>query len=47
VGEIASRHAASGDHIFVTKDLAPRLRSIAIDGENRASDHQPVSVVLE
>ena len=35
------------DYVFVTEDLAPRLRSIAIDGENRASDHQPVSVVLE
>ena len=35
------------DYIFVSEDLAPRLRSIAIDGENRASDHQPVSVVLE
>jgi endonuclease/exonuclease/phosphatase family metal-dependent hydrolase len=35
------------DYVFVSEDLAPRLRSIAIDGENRASDHQPVSVVLE
>ena len=32
------------DYVFVTKDLAPRLRSISIDGENRASDHQPVVV---
>jgi len=35
------------DYIFVTEDLAPRLRGIAVDGANRASDHQPVSVTLE
>ena len=35
------------DYVFLTADLAQRLRSIAIDGENRASDHQPVSVALE
>lgn len=35
------------DYVFVTGDLVPRLRSMAIDGDNRASDHQPVSVVLE
>ncbi|HET7672720.1 MAG TPA: endonuclease/exonuclease/phosphatase family protein [Burkholderiales bacterium] len=34
------------DYVFVTEDLVPRLRSIAIDGENRASDHQPVSILL-
>lgn len=34
------------DYVFVTKDLAPRLRSIRVDGENRASDHQPVIVDL-
>jgi endonuclease/exonuclease/phosphatase family metal-dependent hydrolase len=32
------------DYVFVTRDLAPRLRSIRIDGANRASDHQPVIV---
>jgi len=32
------------DYVFVTADLAPRLRSIRVDGENRASDHQPVIV---
>lgn len=32
------------DFIFVTQDLAPRLRSISIDGANQASDHQPVFV---
>jgi endonuclease/exonuclease/phosphatase family metal-dependent hydrolase len=34
------------DYAFVTGDLAPRLRSIRADGENRASDHQPVIVEL-
>lgn len=34
------------DYVFVTRDLAPRLRSISIDADNRASDHQPVSVEL-
>ena len=35
------------DYVFVTEDLAPRLRGIAVDRANRASDHQPVSVTLE
>jgi endonuclease/exonuclease/phosphatase family metal-dependent hydrolase len=34
------------DFVFVTADLVPRLRSIRIDAESRASDHQPVSVEL-
>jgi endonuclease/exonuclease/phosphatase family metal-dependent hydrolase len=34
------------DYVFVTPDLAPRLASIRVDGDNRASDHQPVSVEL-
>ena len=34
------------DYVFVTEDLLPRLRSISVDGDNRASDHQPVSVEL-
>jgi endonuclease/exonuclease/phosphatase family metal-dependent hydrolase len=34
------------DFVFVTEDLAPRLRSISIDSDNRASDHQPVMVEL-
>jgi len=34
------------DFIFVTPDLAPRLRSIRVDADNRASDHQPVTVEL-
>jgi endonuclease/exonuclease/phosphatase family metal-dependent hydrolase len=32
------------DYVFVSKDLAPRLAAIRVDGENRASDHQPVIV---
>jgi endonuclease/exonuclease/phosphatase family metal-dependent hydrolase len=34
------------DYIFVTPDLVPRLRSIRIDTETQASDHQPVMVEL-
>ncbi len=34
------------DYVFVTPDLAPRLRSIRVEGDNRASDHQPVIVEL-
>ena len=32
------------DFVFVTPDLVPRLKSIRIDGDNQASDHQPVIV---
>ena len=34
------------DYVFVTPDLVPRLRSIRIDAETQASDHQPVMVEL-
>jgi len=34
------------DFVFVTPDLVPRLVSVRIDGETRASDHQPVIVEL-
>jgi len=34
------------DYVFVTGDLVPRLRSIAVDRETQASDHQPVIVAL-
>jgi endonuclease/exonuclease/phosphatase family metal-dependent hydrolase len=34
------------DFVFVSPDLASRLRSIRIDADNRASDHQPVIVEL-
>ncbi len=35
------------DYVFVSEDLAPRLRSVRIDGETQASDHQPVIVELD
>jgi endonuclease/exonuclease/phosphatase family metal-dependent hydrolase len=35
------------DFIFVTADLAPRVRDVRIDSRTRASDHQPVLLVLE
>jgi endonuclease/exonuclease/phosphatase family metal-dependent hydrolase len=35
------------DYVFVTEDLAPRLKSIGVDAENRASDHQPVIIELD
>jgi endonuclease/exonuclease/phosphatase family metal-dependent hydrolase len=34
------------DFVFVTPELSRRLASIRIDGESRASDHQPVIVEL-
>lgn len=34
------------DFVFATPDLVPRLSSIRINGDNRASDHQPVIVEL-
>jgi endonuclease/exonuclease/phosphatase family metal-dependent hydrolase len=34
------------DFVFVTPDLAPRLRSIRVDGATQVSDHQPVIVEL-
>lgn len=34
------------DYVFVTPELAPRLASIRVDGDNTASDHQPVIVEL-
>jgi endonuclease/exonuclease/phosphatase family metal-dependent hydrolase len=34
------------DYVFVTEDLEPRLRSIRIDAQAQASDHQPVIVEL-
>jgi endonuclease/exonuclease/phosphatase family metal-dependent hydrolase len=34
------------DYVFVTEDLVAHLRSISVDGDNRASDHQPVIVEL-
>jgi endonuclease/exonuclease/phosphatase family metal-dependent hydrolase len=34
------------DYIFVTPELAPRVKSIRIDTVTQASDHQPVMVEL-
>ena len=35
------------DFVFVTGDLAPRLRRIAVDAKTDASDHQPVLVEFD
>ena len=34
------------DYVFVTDDLAPRVRRIAVDASTTASDHQPVLLEL-
>ena len=34
------------DFVFVTEDLAPRLKGVACDVDTQASDHQPVIVEL-
>jgi endonuclease/exonuclease/phosphatase family metal-dependent hydrolase len=34
------------DFIFVTGDLAPRVRSVSVDSHTQASDHQPVLIDL-
>jgi endonuclease/exonuclease/phosphatase family metal-dependent hydrolase len=35
------------DFIFITDDLAPRLRRVFYDGDTKVSDHQPVLVELD
>lgn len=35
------------DFVFLTRDLARRLRRIEVDGKTAASDHQPVLVELD
>jgi endonuclease/exonuclease/phosphatase family metal-dependent hydrolase len=35
------------DFVFVSDDLKPRLRRMAVDGRTQASDHQPVAVELD
>jgi endonuclease/exonuclease/phosphatase family metal-dependent hydrolase len=35
------------DYIFITEDLAPRIRRIICDEETRVSDHQPILIELE
>ncbi len=39
--------ANSRDFVFLTDDLAARLRRIEVDGKTAASDHQPVLVELD
>ncbi len=34
------------DFVFVSASLAPRVRRIEVDGQTRASDHQPVCIEL-
>lgn len=34
------------DYVFVTEDLAPRVRHIHIDAQTQASDHQPIVIEL-
>jgi endonuclease/exonuclease/phosphatase family metal-dependent hydrolase len=34
------------DFVFVSEDLAPRLKIVAIDADTKASDHQPVIVTF-
>lgn len=34
------------DFVFLTEDLLPRLRSVRVDVETQASDHQPVIIEL-
>ena len=38
--------ASTTDLIFVTDDLAPRVEDVVVDGETKASDHQPVMLRL-
>jgi endonuclease/exonuclease/phosphatase family metal-dependent hydrolase len=35
------------DFIFVSEDLAPRVRSVRVEATSRASDHQPVVLELQ
>jgi endonuclease/exonuclease/phosphatase family metal-dependent hydrolase len=38
--------ASTTDMIFVTEDLASRVADVVVNGETKASDHQPVMLVL-
>jgi len=35
------------DFVFVSEDVLPRVRSIEVDLETQASDHQPVLLELD
>ncbi len=39
-------HPTCFDFVFLTEDLAPRLRTLEVNASSEASDHQPVWVVL-
>ncbi|MBK4736854.1 endonuclease/exonuclease/phosphatase family protein [Noviherbaspirillum pedocola] len=39
--------AYTSDFIYVTRDLAPRIVDVKVDGQIKASDHQPVMIRLE
>jgi len=32
--------------VFVTEDMAPRVREVTVDTQTQASDHQPVLIEL-
>jgi endonuclease/exonuclease/phosphatase family metal-dependent hydrolase len=34
------------DFIFVSADLAPRVRAVRVDQKTQAADHQPVAIEL-
>jgi endonuclease/exonuclease/phosphatase family metal-dependent hydrolase len=40
-------HPHTCDFIFVTTDLAPRLRRFEVDLQTSASDHQPLLVEID
>jgi len=40
-------HADCLDYFFVTDDLAPRIRSVEVQSETAASDHQPIVLDLD
>jgi endonuclease/exonuclease/phosphatase family metal-dependent hydrolase len=40
-------HADCLDYFFVTNDLAPRIRSVEVQSETAASDHQPIVLDLD
>ncbi|HJV52108.1 MAG TPA: endonuclease/exonuclease/phosphatase family protein [Noviherbaspirillum sp.] len=37
----------TSDFIFVSEDLAPRVREVRVDHESKASDHQAIALELE
>lgn len=42
-----AEHPYCCDFVFVSDDLAPRVRDVAVDAQTQASDHQPLLLVLE